>query len=91
MAIPGGPKLELLYCDMDMFDEDWNEFDNINKVIIQQQICTEYRVAFSHLYNLLPRSVHLSPYHHLLENKLTAEGIALWWVPDSYNCHLGQM
>ena len=22
---------------------------------------------------------------------LTAEGIALWWVPDSYNCLLGRM
>ena len=34
MAIPGGPKFELLYRDMDTFDEDWNEFNNINKVII---------------------------------------------------------
>ena len=64
MAIPGGPKFEPLYRDMDTFDEDWNEFNDINKVIIRQQIRTEYRVAFSRLYNLLPRSVHLSPYHH---------------------------
>ncbi|KIM63581.1 hypothetical protein SCLCIDRAFT_24027 [Scleroderma citrinum Foug A] len=26
-----------------------------------------------------------------LENKLTAGGIALWWVSDPYNYHLGQM
>ena len=63
MAIPGGPKFEPLYRDMDSFDEDWNEFNDINKVIIRQQIRTEYKVAFPHLYNSLPRSVHISPYH----------------------------
>ncbi|KAG0700703.1 NUC071 domain-containing protein [Suillus ampliporus] len=57
------PKFEPLYCDMDAFDEDWNEFNDVNKVIICQQIRTEYNVAFSHLYTSLPRSVHLSPYH----------------------------
>lgn len=64
MAIPGGPKFEPLYRDMDAFDEDWNEFNDINKVIIRQQIRTEYKVAFPHLYNSLPRSVHISPYHY---------------------------
>ena len=63
MAIPGGPKFEPLYRDMDTFDEDWNEFNDINKVIIRQQIRTEYKVAFPHLYNSLPRSVKISPYH----------------------------
>jgi pre-mRNA-processing factor 8 len=63
MAIPGGPKFEPLYRDMDTFDEDWNEFNDIGKVIIRQQIRTEYKVAFPHLYNSLPRSVRLSPYH----------------------------
>ncbi|KAG2125347.1 NUC071 domain-containing protein [Suillus clintonianus] len=63
LAIPGGPKFEPLYRDMDAFDEDWNEFNDVNKVIIRQQIRTEYKVAFPHLYNSLPRSVHLSPYH----------------------------
>ena len=28
MAIPGGPKFEPLYRDMDTFDEDWNEFND---------------------------------------------------------------
>jgi pre-mRNA-processing factor 8 len=32
MAIPGGPKFEPLYRDMDTFDEDWNEFNDINKI-----------------------------------------------------------
>ncbi|KAJ3800917.1 NUC071 domain-containing protein [Lentinula aff. detonsa] len=63
VAIPGGPKFEPLYRDMDSFDEDWNEFNDINKVIIRQQIRTEYKVAFPHLYNSLPRSVRISAYH----------------------------
>ncbi|KIJ29669.1 hypothetical protein M422DRAFT_36884, partial [Sphaerobolus stellatus SS14] len=64
LAIPGGPKFEPLYRDMDQYDEDWNEFNDINKIIIRQQIRTEYKVAFPHLYNSLPRSVHISPYHN---------------------------
>jgi len=91
MAIPGGPNFEPLYCDMDTLDEDWDEFNDINKVIIRQQIHTEYRVAFPHLYNSLPRAVHLSPYHHPLQNELTVEGVALWWVPDLYNRCSGRM
>ena len=63
MAIPGGPKFEPLYRDLEAFDEDWNEFNDINKVIIRQQIRTEYKVAFPHLYNSLPRSVRISNYH----------------------------
>ena len=31
MAIPGGPKFEPLYRDMDTFDEDWNEFNDIGR------------------------------------------------------------
>jgi len=55
VAIPDGPKFEPLCHDMDAFDEDWNEFNDVNKVIIHQQIRTEYKVAFPHLYNSLPR------------------------------------
>lgn len=32
-------------------DEDWNEFNDINKIIIRQPIRTEYRIAFPWLYN----------------------------------------
>jgi pre-mRNA-processing factor 8 len=63
MAIPGGPKFEPLYRDMDSYDEDWNEFNDINKVVIRNQIRTEYKVAFPHLYNSLPRAVHVGVYH----------------------------
>ncbi len=52
------------YCVcMCVSDEDWNEFNDINKIIIRQPIRTEYRIAFPYLYNSLPLHVHLSWYH----------------------------
>jgi pre-mRNA-processing factor 8 len=64
MAIPGGPRFEPLYRDIFEEDEDWNEFNDINKIIVRHQIRTEYKIAFPHLYNNRPRRVELSPYHH---------------------------
>ena len=43
--------------DMDTRDEDWNEFNDINKLIIRSPIRTEYKVAFPYLYNNRPRKV----------------------------------
>ncbi|WRT66224.1 pre-mRNA-processing-splicing factor 8 [Kwoniella shivajii] len=63
IALPGGPKFEPLYRDTEAFDEDWNEFNDINKVIIRGVIRSEYKVAFPHLYNSVPRSVHIGAYH----------------------------
>lgn len=63
VAIPGGPRFEPLYRDADNFDDDWNEFNDINKVILRQQIRTEYKVAYPHLYNSRPRSVQIGSYH----------------------------
>ncbi|BAS92421.1 Os05g0163250, partial [Oryza sativa Japonica Group] len=63
MCIPGGPKFEPLYRDMEKGDEDWNEFNDINKLIIRQPLRTEYRIAFPHLYNNRPRKVRLGVYH----------------------------
>ncbi|CAH1233925.1 PRPF8 [Branchiostoma lanceolatum] len=62
-AIPGGPKFEPLIRDSNLQDEDWNEFNDINKIIIRQPIRTEYKIAFPYLYNNLPYQVHLSWYH----------------------------
>lgn len=64
MCIPGGPKFEPRFLDMDTRDEDWNEFNDINKLIIRSPIRTEYRVAFPYMYNNRPREVRMSPYHH---------------------------
>ncbi|KAG2174194.1 hypothetical protein INT43_004215 [Umbelopsis isabellina] len=63
IAIPGGPKFEPLYRDIDT-DEDWNEFNDISKIIIRQPVRSEYKIAFPFLYNSMPRSVHVSWYHH---------------------------
>lgn len=65
LAIPGGPKFEPQFRDtIGVDDEDWNEFNDINKIIIRHQIRTEYRIAFPFLYNSRPRAVKMSPYHY---------------------------
>jgi pre-mRNA-processing factor 8 len=65
LAIPGGPKFEPLYRDsVGLDDEDWNEFNDINKIVIRHQVRTEYRIAFPYLFNSRPRSVHMTPYHY---------------------------
>lgn len=64
LAIPGGPKFEPLYRDTYAEDEDWNEFNDINKIIVRNPLRTEYRIAFPHLYNSRPRKVDLSSYHY---------------------------
>ena len=51
MAIPGGPKFEPLFRDAEKGDEDWCEFNDVNKIIIRSPIRTEYKIAFPHLYN----------------------------------------
>lgn len=61
--LAGGPKFEPLYRDVEKLDEDWNEFNDINKLIIRQPLRTEYRIAFPHLYNNRPRKVELGIYH----------------------------
>ena len=60
VAIPGGPRFEPLYKDVDPNDEDFGEFNAIDRIIFRAPIRTEYRVAFPYLYNSLPRSVQLS-------------------------------
>merc|ERR1719223_1375455 len=61
MAIPGGPKFEPLFRDMEDEDEDWNEFNDINKIIIRNHIRTEYKIAYPFIYNSRPRKVHIAP------------------------------
>ena len=73
MSIPGGPKFEPLFKDVDARDEDWNEFNDVNKLIVRSPIRTDYRVAFPYLYNNRPRKVHLAVYHHPMVMYLKAE------------------
>ena len=63
-AIPGGPKFEPLFRDVEE-DEDWNDFNDISKIIIRQPIRTEYKIAFPNVYNSRPRKVRLAPYHYV--------------------------
>ena len=35
VAIPGGPKFEPLHRELHEEDEDWNEFNDINKIIVR--------------------------------------------------------
>jgi len=63
-AIPGGPKFEPLFRDVEE-DEDWNDFNDISKIIIRHPIRTEYKIAFPNVYNSRPRKVRLSPYHYV--------------------------
>ncbi|RMJ24700.1 factor 8 [Aspergillus sp. HF37] len=64
VAIPGGPRFEPLFKDIDPNDEDFSEFNAIDRIIFRAPIRTEYRVAFPFLYNTLPRSVKVSWYSH---------------------------
>ncbi|KAG6364437.1 hypothetical protein INS49_006038 [Diaporthe citri] len=64
VALPGGPRFEPLYKDIDPNDEDFGEFNAIDRIIFRNPVRTEDRVAFPFLYNSLPRSVHLSWHSH---------------------------
>lgn len=64
VAIPGGPRFEPLYKDIDPNDEDFGEFNAIDRIIFRAPIRTEYRVSYPFLYNSLPRSVKLGWYSH---------------------------
>jgi pre-mRNA-processing factor 8 len=59
--------------DAEARDDDWNEFNDINKLIIRSPIRTEYKIAFPYLYNSRPRKVRLSPYHKPMAMYIKAE------------------
>ena len=60
VALPGGPRFEPLYKDINPNDEDFGEFNAIDRIIFRNPVRTEFRVAYPYLYNSLPRSVKLS-------------------------------
>ncbi|KAK3374853.1 pre-mRNA processing splicing factor 8 [Podospora didyma] len=64
VALPGGPRFEPLYKDIDPNDEDFGEFNAMDRIIFRNPIRTECRVSYPYLYNALPRSVHLSWQSH---------------------------
>ncbi|KAJ1335218.1 pre-mRNA-processing factor 8 [Microdochium nivale] len=60
VALPGGPRFEPLFKDIDPNNEDFGEFNAIDRIIFRSPIRTESRVAYPYLYNSLPRSVQLT-------------------------------
>lgn len=64
VAIPGGPKFEPLYKDIDPEEEDFGEFNAIDRIIFRSRLRVEYRVTFPYLYNSLPRSVKVAWYSY---------------------------
>ncbi|CAK7199141.1 pre-mRNA-splicing factor 8 [Sporothrix eucalyptigena] len=64
VALPGSARFEPLYKDIDPNDEDFGEFNAIDRIIFRSQIRTESRVAYPHLYNSFPRSVRNSWYSY---------------------------
>jgi pre-mRNA-processing factor 8 len=64
VALPGGPRFEPLYKDINPNEEDFGEFNAIDRIIFRNPIRTEFRVAYPYLYNSLPRSVHLTWHSH---------------------------
>ena len=57
IAIPGGPKFEPLYRENVNEEEDWNEFNDVKKIIIRHPIRSEYKIAYPELYNSKPKGV----------------------------------
>ncbi|CAI4515271.1 BCE_3a_G0026200.mRNA.1.CDS.1 [Saccharomyces cerevisiae] len=83
-AIPGGPKFEPLYPREE--EEDYNEFNSIDRVIFRVPIRSEYKVAFPHLYNSRPRSVRIPWYNNpvscIIQNDEEYDTPALFFDPS---------
>ena len=62
-VIPGGPRFEPLHRAA-AEEEDWNEFNDLDKVIIRRDIRPEYHVAYPYMYNTKTDAIALPPYHY---------------------------
>ncbi|QPG77068.1 hypothetical protein FOA43_004466 [Brettanomyces nanus] len=62
IALPGGPKFEPLNKDLAPEDEDFSEFNSLDRIIYRGPLRSEYRVAFPYLYNSMVRGVCTSWY-----------------------------
>ncbi|KAH3899328.1 probable Pre-mRNA-splicing factor 8 [Saccharomycodes ludwigii] len=72
-ALPGGPKFEPLFPHEDDIDnEDFTEFNSIDRLIFRNKIRTEYKIAYPQLYIPRPRKVEViksgNPILCLVEN-----------------------
>ncbi|CAK7218068.1 pre-mRNA-splicing factor 8 [Sporothrix curviconia] len=64
VALPGSARFEPLYKDIDPNDEEFGEFNAIDRIIFRSAIRTESRVAYPHLYNSFPRGVRNTWYSY---------------------------
>lgn len=65
VTLPGGPKFEPLFPNEE--EDDYNEFNAIDRIIFRNKIRNEYRIAFPHLFNERPRKVVNLKYHEPLD------------------------
>ena len=74
LAIPGGPKFEPLFKDgLAEYDDDYNEFNDISKIIIRNYIKTEYKIAYPFMYNNRPRKITLTVHSRPLLSYISNE------------------
>ena len=90
--LPGGPKFQALYDD-EGTREDWDDFNDISKVIVRNPIKPEQRIAFPHLYNDRPRGVAQQrdpgPLRHITR---TCDSVqATFSFDETFNPILGRM
>ncbi|KAK3301644.1 NUC071 domain-containing protein [Chaetomium strumarium] len=87
VALPGGPRFEPLYKDIDPNDEDFGEFNAMDRIIFRNPIRTECRVSYPYLYNALPRSVHLSWHSHpqIVYSKSDSVNLPAFYFDGSIN------
>ena len=85
-AIPGGPKFEPLFPKEE--EQDYNEFNSIDRIIFRIPVRSEYRIAFPHLYNPRPRAIQLSWYGHPISCMINNEDdydIPAYYFDPSFN------
>ncbi|KAK6589199.1 JAB PAD domain [Cryptosporidium xiaoi] len=87
IAIPGGPKFEPLSSTLIDEDEDWNEFNDINRIIFRYKMRSEYKIAFPYLYNSFPKFVTPTIYHHQINiySKPENPNLPVFTFDDYYN------
>ncbi|CCE61602.1 hypothetical protein TPHA_0A05280 [Tetrapisispora phaffii CBS 4417] len=64
-TIPGGPKFEPLYLKDE--EDDYNEFNSLDRIINRIPIRSEYKIAFPQLYNSSVKSVETLWYHNPID------------------------
>lgn len=87
IALPGGPKFEPLYKDANLENEDFNEFNALDRIIFRNPIRSEYKVAFPYIYNSLVRSIAIPTYHSppILFTKTEDPDVPLFHFNSDYN------